>query len=518
MHPENRRLSFALGWLRVVIAVLGFGSMAIWAPAVRDVAWIVVVYVCVALCVQFLIHRGIGGITRSIAFSVIDVGMITFVIHRMGLLSPMLVGGFCIVLLFYPFALGMRGGVIVAVAANAFFLGFLWAESLGYLPYAPDVSEWGRGGGAASIKNATTISMMFPTLTFSGVLLVGKLVENLKAQRAINEELLARLQIGEYRLERLLGQGGMGQVWEAVHRASGERVALKFLRMGLHDSDALHHRFMREARIVLSLDHPNIVRIREVIEVQGSPVIAMDLLRGESLAHLLLRRSPLELDEAARILLPVVSAVGAAHAQGVVHRDLKPDNIFLDEVEGGDVVPKVLDFGIAKLTHREASGETMALTSTGIVMGTPWYMAPEQAFGEAHVDHRLDVWSLGVIFYECLAGRRPFAGDSPGQVFRALLSGEMAPLGSVRPDLPAEISDLVARMLVRSRDARLGDMREVHAVLLRYARGPAPSFGPPSSRSGGALDGTAIDPSHPDGSDSSADTRELVRPARSAGG
>jgi serine/threonine-protein kinase len=286
---------------------------------------------------------------------------------------------------------------------------------------------------------------------------------------------------GRYRVDRLLGRGGMGSVWAATHLVTHKSVALKLIDDPGRPNT--RRRFEREARAASAALHPNIVAVHDVFEAEdGTPVMVMDLLVGEPLDYRLVREGRLPLAEAASILVPVVSAVGSVHARGVVHRDLKPANIFLAE-EGGRVVVKVLDFGLAKLSSTErAIGEPAALTTTGAMMGTPYYMAPEQCAGEREIDHRVDVWALGVILYECLAGRRPITADNLGQVIKKVLIDGVPPLEDAVQGLPDEIYALVRRMLARERDARPGDLREVGEVLAHFAGEgvAAPPFGPPA--------------------------------------
>ncbi len=299
-------------------------------------------------------------------------------------------------------------------------------------------------------------------------------------------ELTAGCLIAErYQLDRLIGEGGMGVVWSATHLLTRKVVALKFLKGA---SPEHTKRFLREARIAGMLGHPNIVAVHDVLQLpdDGTPMMVMELLHGESL-EARLRRGAIPLGELATLMLPVVSAVGSAHTRGVVHRDLKPDNIFLARSPGGhpqtpgaDVEVKVLDFGIAKLTATEGdAASTSGLTQTGAVMGTPYYMAPEQVFGEKNVDQRVDVWALGVILYECMSGRRPIEGDNFGQIFKNIAMGDIAPLESWVPGLPGDVNSLVGRMLSRDRSQRPEDLREVFAVLSRHAGVSVPTFGAP---------------------------------------
>lgn len=283
---------------------------------------------------------------------------------------------------------------------------------------------------------------------------------------------------GRYRLDRMLGQGGMGSVWAATHAVTQRKVALKLLRGRPDEQPQLRKRFLREARAASLVDHPNVVRIHDVFELEdGTPIIVMDALKGETLGQRLARDGPLSIEEAANVLLPVVSAVGTAHELGVVHRDLKPDNVFLTD-ESGPAQVKVLDFGIAKLQDDESA----TMTAHGAILGTPCYMAPEQGFGEPNVDHRADVWAVGTLLYESLSGGRPIEGENLGQVLKRLMEDGIAPLSSVAPDVPDDVASLVDRMLARDRDERLPDLRAAFEVLSRYSALTVPAFGSVGSR------------------------------------
>lgn len=286
---------------------------------------------------------------------------------------------------------------------------------------------------------------------------------------------------GRYRLDRLLGQGGMGIVWAATHTVTRRAVAMKFIRGAAHQQPELRRRFLREAHAAAAVRHPNVVEILDLFEVDAdTPVMVMDLLQGETLGQCLTREEKLTLPETARLVLPAVSALGAAHARGVVHRDLKPDNIYLARSDTG-IVTKVLDFGIAKLAHGERTGDASIVTQTGSTLGTPSYMSPEQAAGEKDVDHRADVWALGVILYECLSGMRPIEGDSVGQVIMRLMTTGITPLESVTRGLPEDVTSLVGRMLTRERSRRPQDLREVQRVLGQYTDVATLEFGLPKS-------------------------------------
>jgi serine/threonine-protein kinase len=284
---------------------------------------------------------------------------------------------------------------------------------------------------------------------------------------------------GRYKLERLLGEGGMGEVWAATHEITGGRVALKFLKASLDPKDA-RRRFLREARAATLVDHPNVVPIRDVVEHADTPVLVMDLLTGETLSDRLKRLGSLELGDAARIAIQVVAAVGAAHSAGVIHRALKPEYVFLSRATSSGEVVRVLDFGIAKLVRLDPSDYAGGqVTQSGTLVGTPAYMAPEQVFGEKNLDYRVDIWAIGVMLHETLTGYRPIEGENYGQIAKKLLSGPIVTIATRRPDLPEDVITLVDSMLARERNDRLSELRTVVDVLARYSTAPRPSFGPP---------------------------------------
>jgi serine/threonine-protein kinase len=236
-------------------------------------------------------------------------------------------------------------------------------------------------------------------------------------------------------------------------------VALKFTKFV---DPELMKRFLREARVGGLLRHPAAVEVHDVFEAQpGGPlVMVMDLLNGESLDQLLVRRGRLSLPETFTIMWPVISALSAAHALGIIHRDVKPPNIFVvnPEIEGGPP-SRLLDFGLARLTATEgAAAATSVLTREKTLMGTPHYMAPEQLYGELDIDAKTDVWAVGVVFYECLAGQRPVEGNSVGQILRSLATREIAPLGSLIPELPRDVAVAIDACLTRDRQARVPDL------------------------------------------------------------
>jgi len=266
-----------------------------------------------------------------------------------------------------------------------------------------------------------------------------------------------------YRLDRIVGEGGMGIVWAATHLITGRAVAIKVLKRNGPEDAA---RLLREARVAASLQHRNIIQVFDLWQLPNTGVLfmVMDLLRGESLAERLHREGVLSLAASADILYAVASALKSAHAQGFVHRDLKPDNIFLAQENDGLTVVKVLDFGLARPVDPEVSPH---VTSSGAVTGTPHYMAPEQVFGEKQLDRAVDVWALAVVWVECLSGRMLFDGENFGQIFRKIALDEHAPLETLLAGYPPELVALIARMLAREPTKRPTD-DEVLSGLRHY--------------------------------------------------
>jgi eukaryotic-like serine/threonine-protein kinase len=274
-----------------------------------------------------------------------------------------------------------------------------------------------------------------------------------------------------YVLEARLGRGGMGEVWRAKRLETRERVAVKFLRDDLAADAASQKRFLREARAASAVRHPNVVEMYDVLENEGTPFLVMELLAGETLGNRLRRKGSLSPAETAAILLPVFDAVEAAHAAGIVHRDLKPENIFLAR-DGDAVRVRVLDFGIAKQMEKlstpmmgEVGATTAPVGTTGAMIGTPYYMAPEQALGERDVDGRADLWSLGVILYECLSGKRPTEAATLGGVLKIIVTDGMVPLAELMPDLDPHLADEVMDLLRSDREMRASSLGALRTSL-----------------------------------------------------
>ena len=231
----------------------------------------------------------------------------------------------------------------------------------------------------------------------------------------------------KYRLLQLLGEGGMGSVWVAENMALKANVALKLIRADVAEASA-NDRFLSEARLAARLQHAAIVRVFDFGKTQNDePFIVMELLEGETLGQRLTRLGSIDPVELCQTLLPIIDALHSAHGHGVIHRDLKPDNVFIAKAEGGGVQPKLLDFGIAKL-RGESAFHTTKLTQAGTLIGSPDYMSPEQAKGETDLDPRSDVWALCVLAYECLVGKPPFHGDNYNALLWSIIHDEPVPI------------------------------------------------------------------------------------------
>ena len=266
------------------------------------------------------------------------------------------------------------------------------------------------------------------------------------AEAAFFRSRLNRAVAGKFDLLELLGSGGFGQVYRARDLKLGREVAIKVLRHDLAGNPQLMERFRREAQIVAGLHHPNILPIHHIDELDGIIFFVMPLVNGEALAEAMHRRT-LSSGEAVRILRDISNAVQFAHNNGLVHRDLKPDNIML---EGPERRVLVMDFGIAKSTDGDDSG----LTGSGVIIGTPGYMSPEQAVGDV-ASSRSDIYSLGVIGYELLTGERPFQGTKAAEVVERQLSEQPRRVTSVNPTVPPELADALSKCLTRSPEDRL---------------------------------------------------------------
>jgi eukaryotic-like serine/threonine-protein kinase len=289
-------------------------------------------------------------------------------------------------------------------------------------------------------------------------------------------------QFGNYRAVSLLGEGGMGAVYLAEHPGIGRRVAVKVLHKNYIRDESLLTRFLNEARAANAIRHPNIIEILDSGTIaDGTPFLVMELLEGESLGTRIRRVGALAIPTAVEFAYQTASALGAAHKKGIVHRDLKPDNLFVipDPHEPDRERIKVLDFGIAKL--QQGSAGDSVKTRTGTLMGTPIYMSPEQCRGTRTVDHRSDIYSLGIIFFEMLCGQPPFVSEGFGELVNMHLNVPAPSPSSQRADVSPAIDAVVARMLAKNPDDRFSDMAEVQTALkasggsMFVVRGSVPS-------------------------------------------
>lgn len=275
---------------------------------------------------------------------------------------------------------------------------------------------------------------------------------------------------GKYELVRLLGQGGMGAVYEARNRATLKRVAVKLLFEDLGANEQVVKRFFREAQASSVIESDYIVQVYDSgrDERTGHPYMVMEMLQGEDLEGAVERLGPMHPICIAKILLQVTMGLAKAHERGIVHRDIKPANIFLTTREDGDVIAKLLDFGVAKVKMDQFSDTTSAgLTATGSILGTPVYMSPEQARGLSTVDARSDVWSLGVVMYEMLTGSIPY-GDAKtlGDLMVAIITADLPLLQDRAPWAPPELAEIVHRAMSRDLDKRFANAAEMRDALL----------------------------------------------------
>jgi serine/threonine protein kinase len=303
---------------------------------------------------------------------------------------------------------------------------------------------------------------------------------NSTAVRLINarHRPLAGHRLGPYRLIALIGVGGMGEIHLAEDTRLDRRVALKLLPFQFTTDESRLLRFIREAKSASALNHPNIITIYDVGHADDIHYIATEFIEGDTLRHLM-KQARLKLKEAIEIAIQIASALAAAHALGIVHRDIKPENVMVRP----DGLVKVLDFGIVKLIERPASelapkAPSGLSTSPGMVIGTPRYMSPEQARGQS-VDARADIFSLGVVLYEMIAGRPPFPGETPSDVIAAILMTEPSPLTVHSPETPDEIERVVLCALAKERDNRYQTIKDFQSDLknLRDGLEPAIAYG-----------------------------------------
>jgi serine/threonine-protein kinase len=278
----------------------------------------------------------------------------------------------------------------------------------------------------------------------------------------------------KYKLLRLLGDGGMGSVYEAEHLRLGTHVAIKVLHSDLARKAGLIDRFLQEARVSAQIKSPHVVSVTDVESTpEGVAYLVMELLQGEPLSTVEKRDRTLPVAQACEYTLQILQALEAAHSIGVIHRDLKPDNVFVT-FAGGKPVIKLIDFGIAKLKRAEGAAGPKNLTVAGMLMGTPEYMAPEQAYSAADIDVRADLYSVGVMLYEMLSGQTPAQGEDPRVVVLKVERGEVTPLVHVAPSVPPEIAGLVHRAMAPRPEMRFASAAEMRIALEAVMAGKRP--------------------------------------------
>jgi len=294
------------------------------------------------------------------------------------------------------------------------------------------------------------------------------------AEALRTDPLVGSVLADRYEIVRRIGEGGMGAVYEARHTVIGKRVAVKVLLEKFLEKPELVARLLQEARLASSIGHENIVDVTDFgTTSDGRAFVVMEFLEGESLAQLVIRDAPLPVERSLRISRQIASALGAAHDKGIVHRDVKPENVYLVRRGEADFV-KVVDFGVSKAVHtREEGPEWQRLTRTGMVLGTPLYMSPEQARGGEDIDARADIWAVGVLLYECLTGEVPFRAHNYLGVISQVLTEEAAPPSRLRPELgiPVGVEKVVMRALEKDRARRYQQMSEFERDLERLVAG-----------------------------------------------
>lgn len=274
---------------------------------------------------------------------------------------------------------------------------------------------------------------------------------------------------GKYRIEKVLGAGGMGIVVAAHHVQLDERVAIKFLLPEALENQEAVARFAREARAAVKIKSEHVVRVFDVGALDtGAPYMVMEYLEGGDLAAWLRQQGPLSVEQAVEFVLQASEAIADAHALGIVHRDLKPANLFCVRRSDGLLSLKVLDFGISKVTKASSSAPNLGMTDTSMMIGSPLYMSPEQMHSSRDVDARTDIWAVGVILYELLAGTSPFTGESLPEVVTKATSHPVPPLAGHRPGLPPDLEAVIQKCLEKDREQRYRNVAELAAALAPF--------------------------------------------------
>ncbi|HEV3190011.1 MAG TPA: serine/threonine-protein kinase, partial [Polyangiaceae bacterium] len=289
---------------------------------------------------------------------------------------------------------------------------------------------------------------------------------NLEGEAGVREgEVLA----GKYRVERVLGIGGMGVVVAATHLQLETKVALKFLLPAMLRNQEVVGRFAREARAAVRIQSEHVARVSDVGTLEnGAPYMVMEFLEGEDLAAWIQRNGALPVDQAVDFVIQACVGVASAHGIGIVHRDLKPANLFCLRGNDGQFVIKVLDFGISKVNNLAVSDGGGSMTHTSAVMGSPYYMSPEQMVSAKDVDARTDIWALGVVLYELLTAQTPFAGESFAEIAIKVATASFAPVRSYRPDAPPGLEAVLIKCLEKDKIRRYTNVAELALALADF--------------------------------------------------
>ncbi len=282
---------------------------------------------------------------------------------------------------------------------------------------------------------------------------------------------------GKYRVESVIGAGGMGVVYEGRHKGIDRRVAIKFLTPETCTNNEVRQRFINEAKIAAALGHKNIVAVLDLGETtEGVPYIVMEYLEGESLSDHIESQGVLRFDRAVPLTMQVLDGLHAVHSEGIIHRDLKPENVFLARQSGGEEIVKLLDFGISRLGRDDSSATR--LTEAGKVYGTPYYVSPEQAEGRLDVDHRADIYSVGVLLYEMVTGYLPFRAKSYATLMVDIITRPPPDPRDYLPELPVDLVAVINKALAKTPSVRYGSAKEMSAALSIFQNRPSM---PPSS-------------------------------------
>lgn len=280
---------------------------------------------------------------------------------------------------------------------------------------------------------------------------------------------------GRYRIERLIGRGGVGAVYEATQVSTGERVAIKLIWAEHVSDENVVSRFAREAKAASAVASEHIARVLDSGSHEGRPYLVMELLVGEDLGARLRRRHRLSIDETAHVVAQLLGGLARAHAAGIVHRDLKPDNVLLVERGADRAFVKIVDFGTSKIKPLTGKTAPLSLTRNGVAVGTPLYMSPEQAEARGDVDERSDLYSVGALAFECLTGRPPHVGETDEDVVAAICTRDAPPVRSLAPATPEGVAAFVDRALARDRAERFSSARQMLDALAEAVPAATPS-------------------------------------------